>query len=340
MSFGYLLSTICLAYTHVYGLFVIIAQNAYVVVLLLWSREHTLRTRNWIALQVIVVALFAPWIPVMMAQIAGSQISSKPHLITTATIVPTLVATFKAYSGSVVLLCLFLALSLLSLFAYHAKGGAAGWKTPFRALHFDLSHVNGTGPAAVSFLIIWLFTLNVLPMVICLESALVYVVRYSIAASVALYLLVAVGIRNLSVPYIKVAVVGIVIVLCAAPLPAYYTTIVNPQAREVIHSVDEHLQAGEAVLVWPESHIVVWAYYNTKAEINATTFGSPTKSIDENAKELNSSLSGSPRVWFICADYGRDPRVLAILKIFNESYETASYTHYVGYNLYLFVKRG
>ena len=151
LSFGYLLSTVCLAYTQVYGLFVIIAQNAYVVVLLLWSREHTLRTRNWVALQVIVVALFAPWIPVMMAQIAGSQISSKPQLITTATIVPTLVATFKAYSGSVVLLCLFLALSLLSLFAYHAKGGAAGWKTPFRALHFDLSHVNGTGLAGVSF---------------------------------------------------------------------------------------------------------------------------------------------------------------------------------------------
>ena len=68
-SVGYVLSTTLLVYTHYYGWFVVIAQNIYVVTLLLLSKNRTYKLKHWVALQAIVVALFVPWTVVLANQI-------------------------------------------------------------------------------------------------------------------------------------------------------------------------------------------------------------------------------------------------------------------------------
>lgn len=73
ISAGYVVVTTLLLYTHVYGLFVLLAQNIYVATLLLLSRRNTFRVRQWAALQVIVFALFAPWIVVLAHQVAAVE---------------------------------------------------------------------------------------------------------------------------------------------------------------------------------------------------------------------------------------------------------------------------
>jgi len=62
-SIGYILSTILLMYTHVYGLFIIIADNIYIVTLFLFSRKSCkLDFKRWIFLQAVLIVLFIPCI--------------------------------------------------------------------------------------------------------------------------------------------------------------------------------------------------------------------------------------------------------------------------------------
>jgi uncharacterized membrane protein len=124
-SAGYVLATTLLVYTHYYGWFVVIAQNIYVVTLLLLSKHRAYRLRDWAVLQAIVVALFVPWMVILV-----NQLLRREAAITwlAAPTIATLTSTFISYSGTDALLVLFLGLSVLSLFAYQKVGGSMGWK--------------------------------------------------------------------------------------------------------------------------------------------------------------------------------------------------------------------
>lgn len=79
--------------------------------------------------------------------------------------------------------------------------------------------------ASVTLLVVWLFTLTVTPFVISRFSSLIYeerVARYTIGASVALYLLVASGVRNINWRYAKIAVIAAIVILSAVNLQSYY----------------------------------------------------------------------------------------------------------------------
>jgi len=78
-SVGYVLSTTLLVYTHYYSWFVVIAQNIYVVTLLLLSKHRAYRLRDWAVLQAIVVALFVPWM-VVLIQLISHRIATGSNL--------------------------------------------------------------------------------------------------------------------------------------------------------------------------------------------------------------------------------------------------------------------
>ena len=130
-SVGYVLSTTLLMYTHNYGWFVVIAQNIYVVTLLLLSKNRAYKLKHWVALQAINLALFVPWMAVLIAQILRRE-----AMVTwlAAPTIATLTRTFVSYSGTDALLWLFVGLSVLSLFAYQKVRGSIGWKAPLKAL--------------------------------------------------------------------------------------------------------------------------------------------------------------------------------------------------------------
>lgn len=344
ISVGYVLSTTLLLYTHLYGLFVLVAQNIYFVTLLVLSKNRTFQVRDWVILQAIVIALFVPWIPFLAKQTSSVlTLQSSAGLGGGFRFAPptagAIVQAFTIYSGTTVLLVLFLGLSVLSLFTFKKIDGSWNWKAPLKVLRTYSWEVRTGSIAAVWLLALWLWVINIIPFVISRLSVSIYYYRYTIAASIALYLLVAAGLRNISENYLKVAVLGVVVVLSVMPLQTYYTTITKPQAREAIGFVDASARSGDAVIVFPDYHSVVIDYYNKRTDIDFKPFGSLAKSIDENSKELNLSINSHDRVWFICADYGRDAHVLAILKTLNASYETVLSKHYVGYNVYFFEKR-
>ncbi|MGH7792984.1 MAG: glycosyltransferase family 39 protein, partial [Thermodesulfobacteriota bacterium] len=60
---GYVLSSTFLIYTHYFGLFIILAQNIYIFTLFLLKEDDYKQTfKRWVPLQLILIALFSPWI--------------------------------------------------------------------------------------------------------------------------------------------------------------------------------------------------------------------------------------------------------------------------------------
>jgi len=356
-SVGYVLSTTLLVYTHTFGWLVVVAENIYVVTLLVLSKDRTYRLRHWAVLQAIVVALFVPWMAVLIAQTLR-HVTTGSNLA--APTIADFIYTFSEYSGTGVLLVLFLALSVLSLFGYQKVRGSMDWKAPLKALESYAWEVHIQGAAPVYFLAVWLLTINLIPFIISSFSSPIYLDRYTIAASVALYVLVAKGISNINYRYAKIAVMGIIVVLSAANLQVYYTSITKPQAREATSFIDANLKSGDVILVTPDTHGAVFDYYNNRtdavvkplqswAAVGNTTNSSAPPSVKDKINEIQSDVSGHDRVWLFAANFtaGKAAENFT-LRILNESYASVYTKTYgggrsgstaYGYDVYLFEKR-
>jgi mannosyltransferase len=361
ISVGYVISTTLLLYTHAYGVFVVIAQNVYLLTLLFLSREHAFRLRHWIALQVLLVALFAPGASFLISQTSSVE---KGFWIPTATI-NRLISTLSTYAGTTTLLGLFFALSVLSLFTYRKVRGSMDWKAPLKALKSYAWEVSFSKDYnALCFLAVWLLAINVIPFVISQFSQPIYYLRYVIAGSVALYLIVAKGISHINYRYAKFGVVIVVVVLSAANLQTYYTTITNPptyytafsklQLRQATSFINENAKNGDLVLLSPGPGFYVFElnYYTFAAGLNVTLFPSCSTrlSLASYSKELQSDINGHNRVWLLVKtgvalppSSAQDPMRLQVLnqtiQTFNASYNTIYHKSYYGFEVYLFEKR-
>jgi uncharacterized membrane protein len=341
-SVGYVLSTTLLVYTHYYGLLVVIGQNIYVVTLLLLSKHRAYRLRDWAVLQAIVLTLFVPWMIILVKQILQRQALAASFALPA---IATIAATFSSYSGSTALLALFLGLSVLSLFAYQKVRGAMDWKAPLKALQSYAWSLHIANVEPVYFLFVWLVFINIIPFIISVP----YLARYTIAASVALYLLVAKGTGNINHRLTKVAVIGVIVVLSVANLQGYYSSITRPQAREATQLIDANYKSGDLVLIFPAWQPWTFDYYNNRTDIATKQLYSWVPPSGENVsreaiiKGLQSDVTGHDRVWFFFASSATEKNqenfTLNVLSILNESYAKSYVKNYYGYDVYLFEKR-
>ena len=109
---GYVISTTLLLYTHVYGLFLLIAQNLYVVSLLLASRKDAFWWKRWVVLELIIIVLFVPWVPVLISKASSATSSGgQASFLALSGASPAVVDALTSYAGGALLLAIFLVLS-------------------------------------------------------------------------------------------------------------------------------------------------------------------------------------------------------------------------------------
>ena len=83
---GYMLSSLLLIYSHIYGLFIIIAQNIYFISR--WFLVHEDRRPNvkkWIFIQSLLILLFTPWVGILLgvaARVEKGYWLQTPHIST------------------------------------------------------------------------------------------------------------------------------------------------------------------------------------------------------------------------------------------------------------------
>lgn len=335
VTIGYVLSTVLLLYTHVYALLILVIQNIYLVTLFLLSNKRTFRISRWIALEAVVILLFVPWITALISRAINVE---RGFWIQPPT-VDTVVQTFTVYAGTTTLLALFLALSVLSLFTYQKMQGTMNWKAPFNALTSYVWKIRLHNIAPVYLLVVWVLVLNIIPFVLSRFSTPIYLDKYTIAASVALYLLVAAGVSNVNWSYAKVGIIIVVGIMCVANVQTYYTVTTKPQAREAVNTAVQNANSGDLAIVWPSYHTSVLSYYNTRADLVVSPLTS--KSVAGITNETHLKIGGHDRVWLIFAQYeaGSKQAYPAVLAGLNESYDLSFSKQHAGYDVYLFEKR-
>jgi uncharacterized membrane protein len=74
-SIGYIIVSVLLLYTHVYGLFTIVSHNLYMLVrkLVLRREDHPLSLTHWIGVQLILILSLSPWFHVILHHVLTRQ---------------------------------------------------------------------------------------------------------------------------------------------------------------------------------------------------------------------------------------------------------------------------
>jgi len=181
----YLVSSILLIYSHIYGLFVILAQNIYVMV----SQKKYISLKKWAVLQIILMVAFILWTWVLVRQIIGINQGSYVNInwLPPANL-SDLFSTFFSYAHySLMMLAVFLLLSLSVLMTGKQESGA--------------------------FLLLWLLTPILVPFMISALVFPIYHPKYTISASLASYMLVSRGINRIKNKYLKGLLLATVIFL-------------------------------------------------------------------------------------------------------------------------------
>jgi mannosyltransferase len=327
---AYAVCSVLLLYTHTFGVLIVVAQNAYIVVaLVLGARRNwpLVPLKTWVPTQVAFVVLFAPWLRYLLQHVgligSGFWIPD-----VTALSMP---ASIYSFSGSVPLALLFGALCFAGLFVYR-KGdnvhslSLKGWRV-------GLPNVDKS-----ALLVSWLVVPMVIPFVASLVWTSVYLTRVVIGASVALYLLVARGIRALGNRWIQVGVACLIVALSVGVLRGYYTRVDKEQWREATAYVEEQAQPGD-LLAFDESTSMYNGFrsYSVRDDLDEQILPK-IRTVNANAaKQVRTVAGDRDRLWLIFRDDKEKPAQLS--SRLSQWYSVADRQSYVLVEVYLLTRK-
>jgi hypothetical protein len=175
---AYIFATALLLYTHVYATFVVIAQNVFVGYLIFTTDERFgRRTREWIIVQACILLFFAPWLPTMFSRALKVQEGfwiAPPSLAV-------LVGALHTIAGGVVATVL----GLVALTGLFFGGLRSATQLPNGALGYS---------DKLLLLALWFGMPVILPFVLSFFLQPFFLSRYTIPASPAWQIAVALGI--------------------------------------------------------------------------------------------------------------------------------------------------
>ncbi len=333
---SYILFSILLMYSHIYGLFIIISQNIYLIVLFFSSKElFRLNIKRWILTQFLLIVLFIPWIKIFIAQmfgvVKGGFWIPIPSLLS-------IVKSFGAYSGGILLFLLFLILLSFAIIKYEGIGSNIDRRNIFKSIKSYYRKIRLLNINEILLLLVWLLTPIILPFTISLVSTPIYTTKYTIVAAPAFYLLIAKGINNVSHKYLKVIVISMIIVLSLVYIRGYYTKIDKEQWRDVASYIDANAKNGDLLLFNASYCQNVFDYYSKRTDLFKKPFPNGGRNVDEEViKELAPTVEGHKEVWVILAHSGDKKELIAkkLIETYNLSYQR----EYVGIKMALFERK-
>ena len=218
--FGYLFSTTLMLYAHYYGFLILVVQNIFFFGNYLRNRNFSvLSLKKWLKYQIILGALYLPGF-VLFAKhtlaIQGGFWLPEPTL----NAIP---RAFVIYSGSFYLSLVLVIFSLLSFISFRQ-----GHKSS------DTDNINLSKSNRLYLLLLWLFVPIFLPFLLSLFSTPVLLYRYTIGASLAFYLLAALGVVATGKRALMLVIVCVILVLSYLNLNKYYESVDKYQWREAV----------------------------------------------------------------------------------------------------------
>lgn len=314
-GFFYVISSALMMYTHYFGAFIIILQNIFCFTLFIMDGKiGELSTRKWITLQGIMGLLFLPglllWAKVsLMIEKTGFWIP-EPTLAD-------LIAYLRVYAGTKYLLVIFIIFALLSVVNIGKIRESKGIKNLLIKFGDQSGSTSITNGGVIYLLCLWLFVPIVIPYVISILASPVLIVRYTICASLALYLLSARGVSNVGNIWLVLIIVTAVLLLSLVNVGKYYKSVGRAQWREAISHIEAEAGYGDVILVFPYYEKTSAEHYLSRKDL--TLIPVPNKL----PRLLN---IGGRNIWVVMHS---DPRNARRLKLdWHTRYDFISQEHY------------
>ncbi|MHB0975776.1 MAG: glycosyltransferase family 39 protein [Candidatus Aquicultorales bacterium] len=306
---GYIVSTTFLLYTHMYGAFVLVAQDLYLLAPTALPRlrkggpaAESRSLRAWLPSQLAVIALFSPWLLILPDYIEGAKELTGQLVGTLWMDTPSfadMAAALSDFAWSPWMLLILVGLPL----ALFLAGGSKGFQAFGRSSD---GLKQGRRPASSSgneivLLVVWLLVPLVLVFAVSVLFVPVFDAKYAIAASPALYILAAWLIGRLK-PRVKLVLVVLVVAGSLAGLWNYYTTVWKGPWRSIVEYVDANARPGDVLYFNPgESRSILFDYYSKRPDLVKKAFSdldSPVRIGSRNAPQLVNVMA-EDRFWVI-----------------------------------------
>ena len=338
---GYVLASCLLIYTHYYGMLVLAAQTAYICLLAASSeRPRGVNVSAFLLLQAAVGMSYLPWATLFLRQFLRVQSGYWIPAPTTRSILDS----FIEYTGyRRTLLLGLLALASLSVVAWSKVRGRFDWRNALASIGEYAWSVRVLNARENLLLVLWLTVPIAIPFLVSRVSTPIYYTRYTIAASVAFYILAARGIDNIRSTLVRSLAILFVVGVSLASVRDYYVDTWKREWRGAAGYIDRSAKPGDLLLFNDAGESSVFAYYSKRTELITQGFDLEGRLVTEQTprdeplgiERLGSAVAGYSRVWLILAN--TNDRKGLIKKGLQERYRLVDLNRaYQGIEIYLF----
>jgi 4-amino-4-deoxy-L-arabinose transferase-like glycosyltransferase len=321
----YVLATISMLYTHVFGFFTWIAQNVYV----LWidgGRSGPAR-RKWIALQAMVIAALLPWVWGPWARRLIAQASPATTALRLAR--PTLgamPAAILAYTGT--------PLGFLLTAPWAAAESWRALRARWRRRAAAGAGPETQGDEAALLLVLGVALPHLIPFVYSQLRVPIYLTRATIVALPPFYLLVAHALVRRRA-WGAVGAAAIVLSALAAQ-HAYSKLVSKEQWRDVAKTVDGFAETGDLVVFDPGYGAEAFDFYSRRRDLRHARLAADLVT-PAGTEELSRARAGAGRVWVVRLQRPHDDD--GVMRALADGYVPVESERYAGIDLYLFRRR-
>ncbi len=303
----YLLANILLVYTHVFGLFMVAAQIFFL--LLFWTKYSPQRLKL-LSMQIATVVAILP-LAFLLGSVAISIVEHgfwipEPSLMR-------IYDTLGVFAGhAVLLLLLFFCLVIVAPFSIRRMEGQWTLGKPLESLKSISWNIRLGAINEILLLVIWLSLPIVLAFIVSKTITPIYVIRYLIGASPALYLLVARGLNRLNMKKGLYPVLLIIVLLAVPNLVHYYTHAEKQQWREVAQLVELNAQENDVIIFCQDYTQDPFDYYYT-GRLEKFGINKKVEDTQEIVAFVDKAISEKQRLWLVLSMAGPNPPIESYL---------------------------
>ena len=289
---GYLAVSIALVYTHHFGWFAILAQDAHALALGT-DRSRRAWLARWAGIQLALALAFAPWAGVLARQIAHATHqfwASPPTALTLAKLA-------WEYAGSAPLLALEIV--LIAFAGISAARGAPAARA-------------AAAPRPVLLVALWAALPVVVPFALARLGFGIFLTRMTLGSGFATLLLVAIGLAR--VPG-RALVIAALLVLDVFALVRYYREVHKEPWRPAVAAIEAWARPGDLVMVHAGYNLrTSYRYYATRRDLSLMPIDAAGAALAPPLiGALRDSLAHHERVWLVLSRSGETGAALRAL---------------------------
>lgn len=296
----YIGSTVTAGYTHVFGLFVILSQFIFVITEELVSAEGIDRTTvvRWATIQAAVGVLLLPYLRILLVRLMTDggrvwiELSPFDYIVTTPLAYFTTASVLRwepvVYFGLLAFIGV-LGIAALSPLAYRILGRDPA----IRSSSFDDSD-ESTRTRTSLLLVSWILIPIIVPVIVSYTITPIYVQRYTIPASIGLFILVAKGVYSVPRPSARVVMALLLLTVSVQPLYLYYENDQREQWRESAQYVEENADSDDLVLLNSGDMAYPFTYYFDSRNVTVTSASDNTLQ-----EERRAEIAESETIWLV-----------------------------------------